>query len=115
MIGKQWIILQNSIDHLQKKGIEIKRIHEFTDQALNQYKSCTIFNHLSESSILVCQHFLGSRHGKSSADRGSAVFKLWYNREMLSETITIRNAFDLAKAAEQSLTKQAHGKSCLHF
>ena len=34
---------------------------------------------------------------------------------MLSKTITIRNAFDLAKAAEQSLTKQAHGKSCLHF
>ena len=58
---------------------------------------------------------MGSRHGKSPADRGSAVFKLWYNREMLSETITIRNAFDLAKAAEQSLTKQAHGKSCLHF
>ena len=34
---------------------------------------------------------------------------------MLSKTVTIRNAFDLAKAAEQSLTKQAHGKSYLHF
>ena len=34
---------------------------------------------------------------------------------MLAETITIRNAFDLAKAAEQALTKQVHGKSCLLF
>ena len=104
-----------SINHLQRKDIEIKKIHEFTDQAPNQYKSCTIFNHLSESNILVCHHYLGSRHGKSSADRGSAVFKQWYNREMLPGNVTIRNTFNLAKAAEQALTKQSNGKSCVHF
>ena len=43
-----------SIEHLNQKGIEIKKIHEFTDQAPTQYKSCTIFNHLSQSHIPVC-------------------------------------------------------------
>ena len=78
-----------STEHLNQKGIEIKKIHEFTDQVPTQYKSCTIFNHLSQSHIPVCQHYLGSRHGKLSADCGSGIFKQWYTREMLAENITV--------------------------
>ena len=103
-----------SIEHLKQKGVEIKKIHEFMDQAPNQYKSCTIFNHLSECHIPVCHHYLGPRHGKLSADHGSGIFKQWYTREMLAENTTVQNAFDLAKEAEV-LTKQPKGESCMHF
>ena len=98
-----------SIDHLKEKGVKIKKIHEFTDPAPNQYKSYTIFNHLSESGIPVCRHYLGSRHGKVSADHGPGNIKQWYTREMLAENITVWNAFDLAKEAEVLTNNQRMG------
>ena len=88
---------KHSIEYLEQKGVEIKKIHEFTDQVPNHYKSCTIFNHLYECHIPVCHHYLDSRHGKLSADHGSGIFKQWYTREMLAENITVQNAYDLAK------------------
>ena len=55
---------RTTIDYLERSGVKIKKIHEFTDQAPTQYKSCTTFNSISKMKIPTCQHFFGTRHGK---------------------------------------------------
>ena len=75
-----------SIEHLKQKGVKIKTIHEFTDQAPNQFKSGPNFNHLSECHIPVCHPYLGSRHRKLSANGGSGIFSSGIQGKWLLKT-----------------------------
>ena len=72
MIGRQLSSLtETTIDYLERSGVNIKKIHEFTDQAPTQYKSCTTFNSILKMKIPTCRHFFGTRHGKNPCTWGN--------------------------------------------
>ena len=95
-------------------GVEIEKIHEFSDQAPQQYKSCTVFNDLSESGIPIIHHFFCSRHGKADADRCAGCFKCWAFLEVLSEELVLIDVERLAKHAANKLDNQPKGTECKH-
>ena len=53
---------------LQKHGVQIHKIIEFTDQAPSQYKNRSAFRYLSQEKIPTERNFFGVRHGKGPCD-----------------------------------------------
>ena len=62
---------RTTIDYLERSGVKIKKIHEFTDQAPTQYKSCTTFNSISKMKIPTCQHFFWNKTWKKPCRQGN--------------------------------------------
>ena len=86
-----------TIDYLERSGVNIKKIHEFTDQAPTQYKNCTTFNSTLKMKIPTCRHFFGARHGKNPTDRVTGNYKQWVKKEILSGRLVPRNTRILAE------------------
>ena len=53
---------------LQKRGVDIRKIVEFTDQAPSQYKNKSAFRYLSQQQIATQRNFFGVHHGKGPCD-----------------------------------------------
>ena len=57
-----------NVELLQKCGVQIRKIIEFTDQAPSQYINRSAFRYLSQEKIPTERNFLGVRHGKGPCD-----------------------------------------------
>ena len=57
-----------NVELLQKCGVQICKIIEFTDQVPSQYKNRSAFWYLSQEKIPTERIFLGVRHGKGPCD-----------------------------------------------
>ena len=57
-----------NIKILKKRGVDIRKLVEFTDQAPSQYKNKSAFRYLSQEKIPTIRNFFGVRHGKGPCD-----------------------------------------------
>ena len=57
-----------NVQLLQKCGVQIRKIIEFTDQAPSQCKNRSAFQYLSQETILTERIFFGVRYGKGPCD-----------------------------------------------
>ena len=69
-----------TLEHLQKKNVEIKELIIFTDNCTNQYKSKFTFYFLSTLDIPTTHHFYCSHHGKGPSDQAGGNFKRFIKR-----------------------------------
>ena len=59
---------QSNLEVLNKRGVAVHKIIEFTDQAPRQYKNKTAFRYLCQSNIPTDRNYFGVRHGKGPCD-----------------------------------------------
>ena len=93
--------VQESLHHLERKGIEIREIIEFTDHASSQYKSKYSFFNLSNMEIPITRHYFGVKHGKGPSDSAGAHFKKFVKQTILKG----KNLYSCAEVGEYSVTK----------
>ena len=103
---KQFI--EESLRHLQRKGIEIKEIIEFTDHTSSQYKSRYSFFNVSNMEIPTTRYYFGVKHGKGPSDCAGANYKKFVKQTIL-KGINFDNTAELGeysvmKYIQQSIT-----------
>ena len=105
---KQFI--QESLHHLQRKGIEIKEITEFTDHASSQYKSRHSFFNLSNMEIPTTRHYFRVKHGKGPSDCTGANYKKFVKQTIL-KGINFDNTAELGEYSMMNYVQQSmtHG------
>ena len=94
-----------TIELLQARGVEIRKIYEFTDQAPSQYKSKTAFRYMSQSNIPTLRTYFGARHGKGPCDACTGRVKKELVNLVRTENVELYNAETCFNAAEKHLTK----------
>ena len=101
---------QESLHHLQRKGIEIKEIIEFTDYASSQYKSRYSFFNLSNMEIPTTRHYFGVKHGKGPLDCTGANYKKFVKQTVL-KGINFDNTAELGEYSVMNYVQQSvtHG------
>ena len=53
---------------VRKRGVTVRKIYEYTDQAPSQYKNKSAFRYLAQSKIPTVRNYFGVRHGKGPCD-----------------------------------------------
>ena len=107
--------MQLNMKHLASKGVRIDRIHDFTDNAVGQYRSRFIWDHLSNSSIPWSRHYFAPSHGKGPSDWASGFFKSFIRDNILSQNVVLKNIDTLYKFAVANIENQPKSANvCLH-
>ena len=81
-----------TLDHLKKKGFVPKKIIQFYDNCLGQYKSKDPFQFISDSGIPTICMFFSACHGKGPADGAVGRIKLAAKRAVKARQVVIENA-----------------------
>ena len=101
---------------LEKRGVEIHKIIEFTDQAPSKYKNKTAFRYLTQQDIPCQRNFFGVRHGKGPCDTCAGRVKSRLSALVHSETVIINDAKTCYQAAKEYLESHWPDKSeCMHY
>ena len=53
---------------VKRRGVKIRKIYEYTDQAPSQYKNKSAFHYLAQSKLPTVRNYFGVRHGKGPCD-----------------------------------------------
>ena len=101
---------------LQRCGVQIRKIIEFTDQAPNQYKNKSAFHYLSENKTPTMRNFFGVRHGKGPCDACAGRVKSAITNLVKTQQCVINNATTCFEAAKEHLESQWPGDGeCKHY
>ena len=98
--------IEKSLEHLQKKGVIIENIHEFTDQCSNQYKNKNTFYMISNKKIPATRHFYAVKHGKGPSDQAGSHFKRWLKRVIKDPHLYLTTCKEFVEYAILHYTKQ---------
>ena len=61
--------VNKALSHLKENGIPVKRVIMWSDNCGTQYKSCKVFDSMSEfKDIPVMHNYFCAKHGKAEAD-----------------------------------------------
>ena len=101
---------------LQRRGVQIRKIIEFTDQAPSQYKNKSAFRYLSENKTPTMRNFFGVRHGKGPCDACAGRVKSGITNLVKTQQCVINNATTCFEAAKANLESQWPGDGeCKHY
>ena len=105
-----------NVELLQKHGVQICKIIEFTDQVPSQYKNRSAFRYLSQEKVPTERNFLGVRHGKGPCDACAGRVKTQLTNLVKTETCVINNAKSCFEVAKDNSESQwpADGE-CKHY
>ena len=107
---------QANLKVLNRRGIEIRKIIEFTDQAPNQYKNKSAFRYISQEKIPLERNFFGVRHGKGPCDACAGRVKSKLSSLVRSESVVVNNAKTCYEALKEHLETQWPAKTeCMHY
>ena len=107
---------QCNLQILNRRGVEIRKIIEFTDQAPSQYKNKTAFRYLCQEKIPTERNFFGVRHGKGPCDACAGRIKGRLAKLVKTESAvvnTARSCFDACK--EFFETRWPDKDECCHY
>ena len=76
---------------LKNRGIEIRKIIFFSDQAPAQYKNKMTFNYMCQSSYPTMINFFGTQHGKGLCDECAGHVKLKVASLVKSKRAVVRS------------------------
>ena len=86
------------------------------DQAPTQYRSCYVFEDITNSSMCITHHYYPVCHGKNPADSSSGCLKRKFIRYKKSRGKAIRVAQKLFEfAAKKLYTEEPEEGKCLHY
>ena len=105
-----------NVEILKKRGVPIRKIIEFTDQAPSQYKNKTAFHYMTHEKIPTQRNFFGVRHGKGPCDACAGRVKSQLSNLVKTETCIINSAITCFEAAQEHLESDwpAPGE-CKHY
>ena len=101
---------------VKKRGVEVRKMYEYTDQAPSQYKNKTAFRYLAEFKIPTVRNYFGVRHGKGPCDACTGRVKkrlvtlVKNGEEVINSPET---CYDVAKRKLQS--KWPARNECAHY
>ena len=105
-----------NIQVLKKRGVDIRKIIEFTDQAPSQYKNKTAFRYLSDEDTPKERNFFGVRHGKGPCDACAGRFKHRLSQLVKTQTCVINTPKTCFEAAKEHIeTKWPNKDECMHY
>lgn len=107
---------QANMEILCRRGVDIRKIIEFTDQAPSQYKNKSAFRYLSEEDIPHERNFFGVRHGKGPCDACAGRVKGRLGTLVKTETCIINTPKTCFEAAKEHFESKWPGKNeCAHY
>ena len=101
---------------LEKRGVRIRKIVEFTDQAPSQFKNKSAFRYLSEEQRPCQRNFFGVRHGKGPCDACAGRFKSRLSTLVKTGTCVVdspKTCYEAAKNKLESTWPQSN--ECAHY
>ena len=105
-----------NLNILQKRGVDIRKIVEFTDQAPSQYKNKSAFRYLSQQSIPTQRNFFGVRHGKGPCDACAGRVKSKLASLVKSQNCIITDAKSCFEALQKNMeTPWPNKNECCHY
>ena len=106
-----------NIQILRKRGVDIRKMIEFTDQAPSQYKNKSAFRYLcEEKDIPKERNFFGVRHGKGPCDACAGRIKNRLSNLVKTEHCVINSAQTCYEACKENLeTKWPEKNECCHY
>ena len=60
--------MDRALEHLKEKNVPVEGIVLFSDNCSVQYKSCHVFDQMSQREIPILHNYFGSNYGKGDAD-----------------------------------------------
>ena len=105
--------IEATIKMLQKDGVPVEKIYEWSDNCVGQYKSRYAFEKIGMSTIPRMRSFYGENHGKSAADGIVGRLKMH-----LDIQIKIGNVIDTPKALYEHCQKELSTpkiSGCQHY
>ena len=109
-------IQQCNIEVLKKRGVSIRKIIEFTDQAPSQYKNKTAFRYLCQQTIPTERNFFGVRHGKGPCDACAGRIKGRLANLVKTETVVVNSARTCFEACKEHFeTNWPKNDECCHY
>ena len=107
---------QETLQVLKKRGVNIRKIIEFTDQAPSQYKNKSAFRYQTESNIPIMKNFFGVRHGKGPCDACTGRIKFTISALVKAGTVVINSAETLYEAAKKHIKCEWPKRNeCCHY
>ena len=101
---------------LQKCGVDIRKIVEFTDQAPSQYKNKSAFRYLSQQQIATQRNFFGVCHGKGPCDACAGRVKSKLASLVKSGNCIITDAQSCFEALQNNMeTPWPNKNECCHY
>ena len=105
-----------NIQVLKKRGVDIRKIIEFTDQAPSQYKNKSAFRYLSQENIPTTRNFFGVRHGKGPCDACAGRIKGRLATLVKTEECIINTPYTCFEACKNNFeTKWPNQNQCCHY
>ena len=107
---------EKTLQVLKDRGIEIRKIIYFSDQAPSQYKNKTSFNYMCQTSYAVMINFFGTRHGKGPCDGCAGHVKQKVATLVKTETAVVNSPETFYEFCKKEIEKAPtpNGK-CEHF
>ena len=107
---------KSNIEILKKRGVVIRKLIEFTDQAPSQYKNKSAFRYMSQDDTPRQRNFFGVRHGKGPCDACAGRVKMRLTKLVKSEAVVINTAKSCFDAAKEFLeTPWPKEDECAHY
>ena len=105
-----------NIEILTRRGVPIRKMIEFTDQAPSQYKNKTAFRYLCQDKTPRERNFFGVRHGKGPCDACAGRIKGRLAKLVKSETCIVNSARSCFEACKEHFeTRWPKNDECCHY
>ena len=105
-----------NIKILKKRGVDICKLVEFTDQAPSQYKNKSAFRYLSQETIPTIRNFFGVRHGKGPCDACAGRVKNKIATLVKTGECVINSARSCFEACKDNIeTQWPSNDECCHY
>ena len=109
-------MLKNTFPILRQRGVEIKKIIEWSDQAPSQYKNKSAFHYIAQDNIPTMRNFFGVRHGKGPCDACTGRVKQGITNLVKSGEEVVNSAQTFFEVAKKHLEKPCLDKEkCCHY
>ena len=107
---------EEALIHVQRSGVPIQKIIQFTDNCSKQYKCYKSFSYISNCPIPMERNYFGAGHGKGPGDASVGRTKMEVDAAIRGGRADIQVPKNLAQYCKESMgtPPPAPGK-CLHF
>ena len=108
--------MDRMLEHLKEKNIPVEWIVLFSDNCAVQYKSCHVFDQMSQREIPILHNYFGSNHGKGEADSAIGHLSQHVDSVVRSGVIEISDSLSLFAYCKKVLSKGEPEKGmCQHY
>ena len=106
--------MDRALKHLKEKNVPVEWIVLFSDNCAVQYKSCHVFDQISQREIPILHNYFGSNHGKGDTNSATGHLSQHVNSVVRSGIIEINDS--LFAYCKKVLSKGEPKKGmCQHY